>query len=153
MIADPAPVPTLACDAAGGLGWALVAEQDVEVVRAMFAAWERGDIEGMLEWVAPEVDWHPSVWSGGMSYHGHAGVRDWAAQLAGPERAVSIRAREIRAGPAGVVVIGEAVELGGEGRGVGRSLGWLFEVENEKVTRGEGFSDPDRARRLAGLWD
>ena len=120
----------------------------------MFEAWERGDVEGMLEHIAEDGDWSPSVWSGpGLTFHGHDGVREWAGQFEGPERRVEVRADEYREGPAGVAVIARVTEVRGGSRGPTITVGWVFEVAGGKVTRGEGFSDPERALRIAGIWD
>jgi ketosteroid isomerase-like protein len=32
------------------------------------------------------------------------------------------------------------------------TVGWVFEVADGKVVRGEGFSDPVHALRIAGIW-
>jgi ketosteroid isomerase-like protein len=131
-----------------------VSREDIEVVRAMFGAWEKGDVEAMLEHVAEDADWSPSVWSGaGLTFHGHDGVREWAAQFEDPERRIEVRASEYRDGPAGVAVIAHVTEFRGESRGTAVAVGWVFEVAAGKVRRGEGFSDPEHALRIAGIWE
>jgi ketosteroid isomerase-like protein len=72
-----------------------VSGEDVDVVRAMFAAWVDGDVDGMLDHLADDVLWHPSIfWSSGrVSYHGRAGVREWAAQFAQPGCGIEVRPR------------------------------------------------------------
>ena len=120
----------------------------------MFGAWEQGDVEAMLEHVAEDADFSPSVWSGaGQTYHGHEGIREWAAQFFGPDRRIEVRATEFRGGPGGVVVIGEVTEIRGELPPIRFTVGWLFEISAGKVSRGEGFSDPARALRVAGVWE
>jgi ketosteroid isomerase-like protein len=131
-----------------------VSGQDIEVVRAMFAAWVNGDVDGMLEHVADDVIWHPSIWSsGGVSYHGRAGVREWAAQFGQPGRGIEIRPTEFREGPAAVAVIGDVREYRGHLRSASVTVGWVFEAAGGKVVRGEGFSEPVHAPRIAGIWD
>jgi ketosteroid isomerase-like protein len=79
-----------------------VSGYDVEVVRAMFAAWMDGRVDGMLEHIDEEVMWHPSIWSsGGVSYHGHAGVREWASQFDNPHRRIKVEPTRFEQGPAG----------------------------------------------------
>lgn len=119
----------------------------------MFSAWEEGDLERSLAYVSADAEWLPSVWSGGGSFHGHDGVRRWAARLAGSDRRVEVRALEYRDGPSGVAVIGEVRRVSGAGEpGAPITLGWVFEVEDGLVVRGEGFTDPGHALRLAGVW-
>ena len=120
----------------------------------MFGAWEKGDVEAMLDHVSEDAHWSPSVWSGaGLTFHGHEGVREWAAQFEGPERRIAVRASEYRDGPAAVAVIAEVTEIRGSSRAPAVTVGWMFEVAGGKVVRGEGFSDPERALRMAGIWE
>jgi ketosteroid isomerase-like protein len=120
----------------------------------MFESWERGDVDAMLEHVAEDVEWNPSVWSGaGQHYTGHAGVRRWASQFAPPGRRLTVRATQYRQGPTAVAVIGEVTEIRDDVSASSVDVGWVFEVAEGKVTRGEGFSDPSRALRLAGVWE
>ena len=126
----------------------------VEVVREMFTAWVDGDVDGVLEHVSEDVQWHPSIWSSaGATYHGHEGIREWMGQFVQPDRRIVIKPREFREGPSAVAVVGEVAEYAGDMRTVTVSLGWVFEIAGGKVTRGEGFSDPIHALRIAGIWD
>ncbi len=120
----------------------------------MFGAWVRGDIDAMLEYVAEDVEWSPSVWSGaGHQHAGHAGVRMWASQFAAPEQRIVVRAKDYRRGPTAVAVIGEVTEIRNDLPESPITVGWVFEVAGGKVKSGEGFSDPERALRVAGVWD
>ena len=120
----------------------------------MFGAWEKGDVDAMLEHVAEDVDWRPSVWSGaGLSFHGHDGVREWAGQFEGPDRRIGVRADQYRDGPAGVAVIAEVTEYRAGSAAPTVTVGWVFEVGEGIVRRGEGFSDPEHALRIAGIWE
>jgi ketosteroid isomerase-like protein len=120
----------------------------------MFRAWEQGDIEAMLEFVAEDGTWHPSVWSGaGLSYHGHAGIREWAEQFSGPGQRIQVRAKEYRTSSSAVAVVGEVTEFRDDVQGSRMTVGWVFEIEEGKIIRGEGFSDPAHALRIAGIWD
>ena len=131
-----------------------MSQGELEVVRAAFARWEKGDVDGMLEFAAEDVEWLPSVWSGaGLSYHGHEGVRKWASQFAGPERRIEVAGKEFRQGSSGIAVIGEVTEFRGEAPAATIAVGWVVELEAGKVVRAEGFSDPNRALRVAGVWD
>ena len=61
-----------------------MSEENVEIVRSSFAAIARGDVEGLLEFYDPHVQFLPltgtQVESGG--YHGHDGVRAYFAEVA-----------------------------------------------------------------------
>jgi ketosteroid isomerase-like protein len=120
----------------------------------MFAAWLDGDVEGMLACVSDDVMWHPSIWSsGGVSYHGHAGVREWASQFDEPHRQIKVEPAQFRQGPTGVAVTAQVTEYRGREPTTTVAVGWAFEVAGGKIVRGEGFSDPAHALRIAGIWD
>jgi hypothetical protein len=87
-----------------------------------------------------------------MSYHGRAGVREWAAQFAQPGRGIEVRPTEFRQGPAAIAVIGDVTEYRGHLRSASVTMGWVFEVAGGKVVRGEGFSEPVHALRIR-IWD
>jgi ketosteroid isomerase-like protein len=62
-----------------------MSQENVELVREGFAAWERGDIEAIIEFSDPEIEIiQPSEVPDSKSYRGHAGVReafeDWPKQ-------------------------------------------------------------------------
>ena len=50
-------------------------------------------------------------------------------------------------------MITQVTEVHGGSRGATVAVGWTFEVAGGKVRRGEGFSDPERALRVAGIWE
>ena len=55
-----------------------MSQANVDVVRALWDAWERGDMAAVFDLYDPEIVWdqthYGSVEIGGL-YHGHAGVR------------------------------------------------------------------------------
>jgi ketosteroid isomerase-like protein len=57
-----------------------VAREDVQVVRDVFEAWNRGDLSGVLEHISPDWEWHPARLFPGTDavYHGKEGfTRFW----------------------------------------------------------------------------
>ena len=71
---------------------------DMELIRATYDCWNRGDIDGTLEYVHPDVEWH-TRWLGTPEvYHGRQGLREFFAAIAEtweqlrvePERFISI---------------------------------------------------------------
>ena len=59
---------------------------ELDVVRAAYAAWNDGDIRPALRHLHPEIDWHTSGTFPGLQgvYHGHEGVLRWQAELSSP---------------------------------------------------------------------
>lgn len=55
-------------------------------VRAAYVAWNQGDLEGTLEFLHPEVDWHTSASFPGTQplYQGYDGFRQFWEHLHGP---------------------------------------------------------------------
>jgi ketosteroid isomerase-like protein len=55
-----------------------MSQENVELARAIYAAINRGDLEGFLGLVHPEAEFTSLVAEAeGQTYHGHDGVREW----------------------------------------------------------------------------
>ena len=131
-----------------------MSQENVEVVRASFAAMARGDLEGLLELYDPDIQFLPltgtQVESGG--YSGHAGVRDYFAEVAHIWE-------ELRPYAENVEVIGnDVVVLGGcavRGRGSqvesDSPMAWVITVRNGKITSHRGYRTSVEALKAAGL--
>jgi ketosteroid isomerase-like protein len=63
-----------------------MSEENVEIVRRLFAAVARRDTETVLSIYDPEVEWDGTrhrwaeVIGGDSAFHGHDGIREWARQ-------------------------------------------------------------------------
>jgi hypothetical protein len=58
-------------------------EDNVELAKAAYAAIGRGDLEGLLALVDPEVEFRSLIAEAeGQTYHGHDGVREWWEKVA-----------------------------------------------------------------------
>jgi ketosteroid isomerase-like protein len=132
-----------------------MSEKNLEIVRASWEAWSRGDMDALFEFYDPEVEWdmtHSFVPDMGV-FHGHAGVkeffREWrtffAEYYAEPEQFVG-------AGD-GVVV---RVRQGGRGRsstvGVEMPAYWqVYRLRNGRAVRVEIYRDEAEALEAIGL--
>ena len=38
-----------------------MSQENVEAIRRRYEAFDRGDIDGVLELLHPDVDWHPAI--------------------------------------------------------------------------------------------
>ena len=127
--------------------------ENLELVRSIYAAWERGDFES-APWAHPEIEWvsadgpDPGSWIGraGMA----EGFRDWLS-LWEDFRLQAEDYREID--DERVLVLDH---LSGRGKTSGLEVGqlratgaWLFHLRNGSVTRMVRYLD--RARALADL--
>ena len=54
------------------------AEQRISILRAAYAAFNRGDIDAAVQSLAPDIDWtEPTEFPGGGSYHGRDGAKKY----------------------------------------------------------------------------
>ena len=126
----------------------------LDVVRRSYEAFNRGDVEGALEGLHPDIEWHTYIvpGPGGATYRGHAGVRElWsdARRIFG----------EFRNIPEELFDAGDRVLAFVRVEGVGAISGAPVEariahvhtLHDGKVVCVESFEDRDEARRAAGL--
>jgi ketosteroid isomerase-like protein len=131
----------------------LVASANLDLVRSIFAGWERGELRS-VDWADPEIEFvfadgpDPGSWSG------HAGLadafRDWLGAFAG----FRLQASELRELDDERVLA--FTRAGGRGKAsgfdvgqTGTKLAHLFHVRGGRVTRLVVYFD--RARALADL--
>jgi ketosteroid isomerase-like protein len=127
-----------------------MSKENVEVVRRNFAAFDRGDLDGIL------VDLHPHVVSRahpiGEEYKGHGGFRRFIANWTEQFEDFQQTAEEFT--DAGDQVLVRVLQRA-RGRGSGVPVEahfWIVHlVEGGKVTRVELFDDEARALEAAGL--
>jgi ketosteroid isomerase-like protein len=60
-----------------------MSQENVDTFKHALAAYNRGDVEPMVEVSDPEIEWYPlsAEVEGGVSFRGHAGLRQWFANL------------------------------------------------------------------------
>jgi ketosteroid isomerase-like protein len=60
-----------------------MSQQNVEAFRRGVAAYNRGNVEPMVEVSHPEIEWYPlsAEVEGGVCFRGHEGLRHWFANL------------------------------------------------------------------------
>jgi ketosteroid isomerase-like protein len=132
-----------------------MSEENLEIVRASWEAWSRGDMDALFEFYDPEVEWDMTrsyVPDMGV-FHGHEGVREFfrewraffAEYYAEPEQFVD-------AGD-GVVV---RVKQGGRGRsstvGVEMPAYWqVYRLRDGRAVRVEIYRDETEALEAVGL--
>jgi ketosteroid isomerase-like protein len=104
-----------------------MSQENVEAFKRGAAAYNRGDIDTMLEELDPEIEWHPAlqVLLGGEAtvYRGHQGVRDFIRDTGEAFTELQAEQSEFRDLGEQVVAIGH---FGGRGResGVRMKLRW-----------------------------
>jgi ketosteroid isomerase-like protein len=122
---------------------------NVELVRQLWTAFERGGIEAVLEIVDADVEWEP-YGGGGVVYRGHEGLR--AYMQARRERNEEADGRLYSAFAKGDAVVARGeIRIRGEHGIVTMQPGWLYEFREGKLVRFRGFPTQEAAMRAAGL--
>src|SRR3954453_13582231 len=122
---------------------------NVELVRRLWSAFEKGGIEAVLEIADPDVEWEP-YGGGGVVYRGHAGLRSYMEER--HERGEETDARLYSAFAKGDAVVARGeVRIKGEQGIVTMQPGWLYEFRDGRLVRFRGFPTQEAALRAAGL--
>ena len=122
---------------------------NVELVRRLWTAFERGGIEAVLEIADPDVEWEP-YGGGGVVYRGHAGLREYMESRRERNEEPDARLYSAFARGDAVVARGE-VRISGPHGSVTMQPGWLYEFRDGRLIRFRGFPTQQAALRAAGL--
>jgi ketosteroid isomerase-like protein len=130
-----------------------MSQENVEIVKLLFAAVERGDVEGVIAGAAPDgvIDASRRILGGG-TYDGHQGIRDYFAMLAEAWSDVRTHPQEfIDAGDAVVVPVrvvntGRTSSISVEARAA-----WVAELREGRVARMTVYQSQAEALEAAGL--
>ena len=110
---------------------------EIEVVRAIYAAFERRDVEGALPYISPSCEFRPTGTAQRLGrtepYVGHAGLHEYFADAARVWDDLVLHADDIRAAAGGVVVFGH-VEGHAGGEVVRRRALWSWQVKDGLAT-------------------
>ncbi len=132
-----------------------MSEENVEIVREGWNAWIRGDLDGLLSLLDPEVVWdttHFHDWPES-AYHGPEGVerflREWLELWDDLELTVD----EILAAPDGRVV--SLIRQSGKGRESGLAMemeqAQIATVRDGRITLLDNYEERSQALKAAGL--
>ena len=120
---------------------------DLDVVKAVFAAFAERDLERVLELAAPEIEFIAvtSDYAGRTGpYRGHDGIREYFRDMAEVWD-------ELRLTPTDYRIVGEQVLVTGRvsarspARVVSGSTGWLWRVRSGKVIRARAYASAEDA--------
>jgi ketosteroid isomerase-like protein len=132
-----------------------MSQENVDVVRLIYAAWERGDFSSVA-WAHPDIEYvitdgpTPGRWTG------HAGLREGFHHFAGAWDKLHVRATEYRQLDDERVLV--LTRLSGRGKRSGLDLDQMqgggadvLHVRDGKVTRFALYHDRERALSNLGL--
>jgi ketosteroid isomerase-like protein len=135
-----------------------MSQENVELVRGIIDAHERGDAEAVFSKYDPEIEWHLSTVFASASefdpvYYGHDGVRSfWRTWFSAWEKASFEYEEFIDAGDSVVSILSQRVR----GRTSAIELEWksyaqVWTVEGGKIVRVEFFPTRSEALEAVGL--
>jgi ketosteroid isomerase-like protein len=120
----------------------LVIATDIEVVKAMFAAFAARDLETVLTLADPDIEFTAVTGEhAGRTdpYRGYEGLRAYFRDVAEVWEELRLTPREFR--PAGdLVLVTGKVSARSRGRTVTGSTGWIWQVRDGKVVYGRVYA-------------
>jgi ketosteroid isomerase-like protein len=122
------------------------------VVRRSFELLNAGDIDGAVELMHPEVEFHDvAEIPGSTTYRGREGIRRWWATVREPLEELRFEFGEVVESGDKLAVVTRAV---GRGRGSGAEVDWTFTtvwtVRDGLIHYHQGYADHAEALRAMG---
>jgi ketosteroid isomerase-like protein len=112
--------------------------EDIDVARAIYAAFAARDLDAALGFVAPDCEIHLEGTSraAGRSepYIGHAGLRDYFADVERIWDELEIHATDFRTVPGQVIVMGHVTGRDHGGRAIRRTAVWTWRISGGRAT-------------------
>jgi ketosteroid isomerase-like protein len=133
-----------------------MSQENVEAFKRADDAFNRGDVEAVLEEIDPEVEFYDVFGQmlGGeaMVYRGHEGVRDWFGDVSGAFAELHTEYSEIRDLGDRIVAIGHLRARGSESGAAIESPFWtITQWKTGKMTRLRTYLNPKEALEAVGL--
>jgi ketosteroid isomerase-like protein len=129
-----------------------MSQENVEVVRRSFEAFNRGDYREALACFDAEVEYDLTHFPDGRVYHGHAGVREaFRTWLGTWEDYRQEQDEVIDAGDEVVVAVRESGSGKGSGARLERPTFGVWTIERGKVTRIRFYASREEALDAVGL--
>ena len=132
-----------------------MSEQDVELVRTVFDAINRRDVQAVLDAYHPDADMSTltSELVQGKSYRGHTGIREYFSSFADVWEELRLEPEEIHdLGRDEILVVGRWSSRGKEsGADVESPAAWLFGIRDGKIVFSRAYRDADEALSDASL--
>jgi ketosteroid isomerase-like protein len=131
-----------------------MSEENVQVVRRMYDAFERGDFDSALAHFDPNIEWdEPPDNPGARKWHGRNGVERALATWMGAFEDYRYELRELIDCGDDMVLL--AAWQSGRGKASGVQVSeenfCVFTVRDGKIVRQQMFRHPDEALEAAGL--
>jgi ketosteroid isomerase-like protein len=131
-----------------------MSQENVEIARRAYDAFQRNGIEGLMPFLDEEIEWrNPEDSPIAGAWHGHDGVRDWFAQVSEAFGEMTFTPDEIREVSEGRILVLLHSRLTGAGSGVRMDVPFahLIDMKAARATALRMYSDQRKALEAAGL--
>jgi ketosteroid isomerase-like protein len=126
---------------------------DIEILREVFAAFARRDVETVLAHAADDVVFSPMTadYAGrSEAYSGHDGIRDYFRDVGTVWDQITVTPRKFRQVGDAVLVTGK-ISAVAPGRLVAGSTGWIWRLRDGKIVYGRVY--PSAGAAIAAMRD
>jgi ketosteroid isomerase-like protein len=120
------------------------APSNEEIVRTLFDAFSRRDLQGVVELMHPDIVFQPmtaAVTRAGEPYRGHEGIRRYTEDVEAHWEQLTIRLRQIRCAGRAVVALGLVSGSGAGGSFEDAPTTWVVKFREGRVAHVQIFSD------------
>ena len=131
-----------------------MSEENVDVVKALFAAFADRDLDAAARVLHPEIEIRPAIVGGpeGIVYRGLSGNRQFWADIDAAWTEFRIQPEEFRDLGGQVLVLGRAfAHAPGSGIAPDEAAAWIAAVREGQIVRFRSFSKRREALEAAGL--
>ena len=130
-----------------------MSQENVEVVRSGFDAFNRGDLDGVLAFIADGCEWRPPSYAvDGISYHGPEGYAAWFGGLKETWSSMRLTPTFSEAGESHVIAEVRAENTGREsGTPINQRFWIVHSITEGKIARAEAFATESEALEAVGL--
>lgn len=129
-----------------------MSESNVDLVRRMFDAFARRDLDAMVATMTEDIEFLPvtaNITTGGVPYRGHDGIEQYLVDVAGVWPELRIFPGDMREKDDAVVALGRVIARGG-GMILDRPTGWVFAIRDGRIARGRVYGSHEEALAALG---
>ena len=131
-----------------------MSEENVEIVKTLFAAFADRDLDAAARLLDPEVEIHPAIVGGleGVVYRGVPGNRQFWADVDAAWSEFRIEPEEFRDLGDQVLILGRAfARAEGSGITLDEPAGWIAAMRGAQIVQFQSFSSQREALEAVGL--
>jgi ketosteroid isomerase-like protein len=132
-----------------------MAQANVEIAKRVIDAFNRRDLDAILECVNQDVEWFPAmpVTFGGGALRGRAGIESYIREVTDTWEEYRVVGQDFRDLGGDQVLVLSRIEGRGAGSGglVDAAMGQIFDFRGGKISRVRTYLDHDEALKAVGL--